>query len=87
MKSLQKLAQKHDIPYEVVKTIITSYHVTKNLTKKKDLRKISINFEDSKVLSKVEKIAKDLKVDVSAVLCGFTLHYIETKECISNKEK
>lgn len=64
---LLKIAKKLNLTEEFARDIIVCEHELKHLYNKKDLKKINLNF-DKNAENMLKRIAKALKVSVSAVV-------------------
>ncbi len=79
--NLQKLVKKTNLSEEQIKDIIFQYHSLEKLIPKKQLKEISLNFNEES-LKFVRKISKVLKVSNDAVISSAIINYLELKnEC------
>ena len=80
---LLKIAKKLNLTEDFAKDIIVCEHELKHFYNKKDLKKINLNF-DKKSENMLNRIAKALKVSVSAVVTVALAEALDKE--VSNKQ-
>ena len=79
MNKLKRICSRNRLNYDQAIRMIVEYHTLQTMYKKSQLHEIEIDFKGDKV-DLIDKYAKALRIDRSAVVSACLKDHIESKE-------